>query len=85
MEPGMATRTDKKGQTAFHMAAKGQNIEIVEELIVAQPSSINMVDTKGNTALHIATRKGRIQVNFSFFPTFLKYHLRYGIALKFFH
>jgi ankyrin repeat protein len=48
------------------MAVKGQNVVVVEELIHAEPSSINIVDTKGNSALHIATRKGRAQVNFSF-------------------
>ena len=42
---------------------KGQNIEVVGELIKADPSSVNMVDSKGNTPLHIATRKGRAQVN----------------------
>ncbi|KAI6685692.1 hypothetical protein NL676_031605 [Syzygium grande] len=58
----IVTRVDKKGQTALHMAVKGQNVEVVEELIRADPSSINMVDTKGNTSLHIATRKGRDQI-----------------------
>jgi ankyrin repeat protein len=66
IERGIATRKDKKGQTALHMAVKGQNVVVVEELIHAEPSSINIVDTKGNSALHIATRKGRAQVNFSF-------------------
>ena len=44
-EPGVATRTDKKGQTALHMAVKGQSLEVVEELIKADPSTINMIDT----------------------------------------
>ncbi|KAK9290492.1 hypothetical protein L1049_008662 [Liquidambar formosana] len=61
-ESGIAMRTDKKGQTALHMAVKGQNIEVVAELIKSDPSRINIVDTKGNTALHIATRKGRAQI-----------------------
>ncbi|KAL0370034.1 UNVERIFIED_CONTAM: Ankyrin repeat-containing protein [Sesamum angustifolium] len=60
-DPGITIRTDKKGQTALHMAVKGQNLEVVEELIRADRSTINMVDTKGNTVLHIATRKGRAQ------------------------
>jgi ankyrin repeat protein len=45
------------------MAVKGQSLVVVEELIKADPSTINLVDNKGNTALHIATRKGRTQVN----------------------
>ncbi|KAL0670117.1 hypothetical protein Bca4012_032821 [Brassica carinata] len=53
---------DKKGQTALHMAAKGTNVEVVEELIKADRSSINIADTKGNTALHIAARKGRSHI-----------------------
>lgn len=36
------------------MAVKGQNLEVVEELIRVDPLTINMVDTKGNTARHIA-------------------------------
>ncbi|WZZ69159.1 hypothetical protein YC2023_080529 [Brassica napus] len=61
-EPAIAIRMDKKGQTALHMAAKGTNVEVVEELIKADRSSINIADTKGNTALHIATRKGRSHI-----------------------
>lgn len=49
MEPRPATRTDK-GQIASQMAMKGQNIEVVEEVIRANPSSIEMTGTKGNTA-----------------------------------
>ncbi|KAL0667194.1 hypothetical protein Bca4012_029898 [Brassica carinata] len=61
-EPAIAIRMDKKGQTALHMAAKGTNVEVVEELIKADRSSINIADTKGNTALHIAARKGRSHI-----------------------
>ncbi|KAJ6740906.1 ANKYRIN REPEAT PLANT PROTEIN [Salix purpurea] len=39
LQPGISTRIDQKGQTALHMAVKGQNIEVVEELVVAEPSS----------------------------------------------
>ncbi|KAI8014600.1 Ankyrin repeat-containing protein [Camellia lanceoleosa] len=60
-ELGIATRTDK-GANRLHMAVKGQNLEVVEELVKADPELVNMVDTKGNTALHIATRKGRNQI-----------------------
>ncbi|XP_006582569.1 homeobox protein knotted-1-like 2 [Glycine max] len=42
----VATRTDTKGQTTLHMAVKGQSLEVVEELIKADPSIINMVDNK---------------------------------------
>lgn len=45
------------------MAAKGQSVEVVNELISSKPDLINMLDSKGNTALHIATRKGRTKVN----------------------
>ncbi|KAJ7980916.1 Ankyrin repeat-containing protein [Quillaja saponaria] len=55
----IARRLDKKGQTALHMAVKGQKLEVVEELIKSEPSSINMVDTKGNTALHISNQEGQ--------------------------
>ncbi|KAG9141282.1 hypothetical protein Leryth_001760 [Lithospermum erythrorhizon] len=53
---------DKKGQTALHMAVKGQNVEIVLELIKPDSSVLGLGDNKGNTALHIATRKGRTQI-----------------------
>ncbi|KAG5019959.1 hypothetical protein JHK87_015814 [Glycine soja] len=43
----VATRTYTKGQTTLHMAVKGQSLEVVEELIKADPSIINMVDNKG--------------------------------------
>ncbi|KAG2288535.1 hypothetical protein Bca52824_048139 [Brassica carinata] len=46
----------------LHMAAKGTSVEVVEELIKADRSSINIADTKGNTALHIAARKGRSHI-----------------------
>ncbi|BBH04870.1 Ankyrin repeat family protein [Prunus dulcis] len=42
--------------------SKGQNLEMMEELIKADPSLINMADNKDNTALHIATRKGRAEI-----------------------
>ncbi|KAJ6425548.1 hypothetical protein OIU84_026176 [Salix udensis] len=44
------------------MAVKGQNVELVQELIMADPSLMNMVDNQGNSALHIASRKGRDQI-----------------------
>ncbi|WOG85192.1 hypothetical protein DCAR_0104380 [Daucus carota subsp. sativus] len=46
----------------LHMAAKGQSVEVVNELISSKPDLINMLDSKGNTALHIATRKGRTKI-----------------------
>ena len=51
-----------KGQTALHMAVKGQNEEIVLELLKLDPSVFRLEDNKGNTALHIAIKKGRTQV-----------------------
>ncbi|KAJ0797075.1 putative ankyrin repeat-containing domain-containing protein [Helianthus annuus] len=61
--PGIVARADKKGQTALHMAVKGQNDEVVNALIEADNGLINMVDKQGNTALHITTRKGRAEVH----------------------
>ncbi|CAA6667756.1 unnamed protein product [Spirodela intermedia] len=48
---------DKKGQTAFHVAVKGQNVAMIVELLKADPSVVNVKDFKGNTPLHIAARK----------------------------
>jgi len=48
------------------MAVKGKNTDVVEELLMADVSILNVRDKKGNTALHIATRKWRPQV--WFFP-----------------
>lgn len=56
---GFVARSDNKGQTALHMAVKGQSLEIVEELLKSDVSLANLTDKKGNTALHIAARKGR--------------------------
>ncbi|KAL5132726.1 Pentatricopeptide repeat-containing protein [Glycine soja] len=52
-----------KGQTALHMAVKGQNEEILMELVKPDPAVLSLEDNKGNTALHIATKKGRTQTN----------------------
>ncbi|XP_057499022.1 uncharacterized protein LOC130783421 isoform X7 [Actinidia eriantha] len=54
-------RIDKKGQTALHMAVKGQTVDIVLELSKPDPSVLNLEDNKGNTALHIATKKGKAE------------------------
>ncbi|KDO51602.1 hypothetical protein CISIN_1g006802mg [Citrus sinensis] len=61
-DPSTGFRTDKKGQTALHMAVKGQNEDIVLELIRPDPSVLKLEDNKGNTALHIAIKKGRTQI-----------------------
>ncbi|KAG6406135.1 hypothetical protein SASPL_133733 [Salvia splendens] len=53
-------KTDTKSQTALYMAIKGQNVEIVRELI--KPDPLYVEDNKRNTTLHIATRKGRNQM-----------------------
>lgn len=53
-EAGIASRMDKKGQTALHMAFKGQNLEVVEELIRLVAKLIKIIDMKGNTTSHIA-------------------------------
>jgi ankyrin repeat protein len=44
------------------MAVKGKNTDVVEELLMADVSILNVRDKKANTALHIATRKWRPQV-----------------------
>ncbi|KAI4369194.1 hypothetical protein MLD38_017668 [Melastoma candidum] len=61
-DPSAGFRTDKKGQTALHMAVKGLNEEIVRELGKTDPSILSIEENKGNTALHIATKKGRSQI-----------------------
>jgi ankyrin repeat protein len=61
-DPSTGFRTDKKGQTALHMAVKGQNEEILLELVKPDRAVLNLEDNKGNTALHIAAKKGRNQV-----------------------
>ncbi|KAH0888690.1 hypothetical protein HID58_051119 [Brassica napus] len=43
VEPDTATRTDKKGQTALHMAVKGQSLDVVVELMKGHRSSLNMI------------------------------------------
>ncbi|XP_052726055.1 ankyrin repeat-containing protein At2g01680 isoform X2 [Vigna angularis] len=53
---------DKKGQTALHMAVKGQSTSVVEEILQADLTILNERDKKGNTALHMATRKVRSQI-----------------------
>jgi ankyrin repeat protein len=62
-DPGIGFRTDKKGQTALHMASKGQNAEILLELLKPDVSVIHVEDSKGNRPLHVATRKGNTIVS----------------------
>ena len=62
-DPGIGLRTDKKGQTALHMASKGTNAEIVVELLKPDFSVSHLEDNKGNRPLHVATRKGNIVVS----------------------
>jgi ankyrin repeat protein len=61
-DPGIVCIKDKKGQTALHMAVKGQSTSVVEEIFLADRSILNERDKKGNTAVHVATRKSRPQV-----------------------
>ena len=56
-DPSIGFRIDKKGQTALHMAVKGQCMDIVAELIKPDPTVLSLEDNKGNTALHIAIKK----------------------------
>jgi ankyrin repeat protein len=60
----LARRTDKKGQTALHMAVKGTNPEVVQALVNADPAIVMLPDRNGNLALHVATRKKRSEVFF---------------------
>lgn len=65
-DPGIwSPSRHKKGQTALHMAVKGQDTSVVEEILLADHAILNERDKKGNTALHMATRKCRPQVSFS--------------------
>ncbi|KAL0388165.1 UNVERIFIED_CONTAM: Ankyrin repeat-containing protein ITN1 [Sesamum radiatum] len=61
-DPQLARRTDKKGQTALHMAVKGVNSEVVKLLLEADAAIVMLPDKFGNTALHIATRKKRAEI-----------------------
>lgn len=47
------------------MAVKGQNFDIVLELIKPNPAVLALEDNKGNSALHVAAIKGRPQVGLS--------------------
>jgi len=58
----LARRTDKKGQTALHMAVKGVSCEAVKSILRADAAIVMLPDKFGNTALHIATRKKRVEV-----------------------
>ncbi|MBA0849851.1 hypothetical protein Goshw_021510 [Gossypium schwendimanii] len=60
-DQGIVSIKEKKGQTALHMAVKGQSPAVVDEILLANHSLLNERDKKGNTALHIATRKARPQ------------------------
>ncbi|XP_010528960.1 PREDICTED: ankyrin repeat-containing protein At2g01680 [Tarenaya hassleriana] len=63
VDPSCSRIVRKNGKTcALHMAAKGQNAEVVEEILHAGYPILNERDRKGNTALHIATRKSRPQI-----------------------
>ena len=61
-DPQLARRNDKKGQTALHMAVKGQRRDVVKLLLDADPAIVMLPDKFGNTALHVATRKKRVEV-----------------------
>ncbi|PSS33467.1 Ankyrin repeat-containing protein [Actinidia chinensis var. chinensis] len=61
-DPQLARRTDKKGQTALHMAVKGVNCEVVKLLLGADAAIVMLPDKFGNTALHVATRKKRAEI-----------------------
>ncbi|GFZ11066.1 ankyrin repeat family protein [Actinidia rufa] len=63
-DPQLARRTDKKGQTALHMAVKGISCEVVKLLLQADAAIVMLPDKFGNTALHVATRKKRSQKDF---------------------
>jgi hypothetical protein len=69
-DPEIGFRTDKKGQTALHMASKGQNAEILLELLKPNVSVIHVEDNKGNRPLHVATRKGNTIVGLSYHRIF---------------
>jgi ankyrin repeat protein len=52
------------------MALKGKSIDVVEELLITNPSIIDLQDKKGNATLHTTTRKWYVQV-----------YIRYGTKL----
>ena len=63
VDPHYCLEIDKKGQTPFHVAVKGQNLSIISELLKADPSVVNAKDFKGNTPLHVAAKKALPLVN----------------------
>ncbi|KAL1565951.1 ankyrin repeat-containing protein ITN1-like [Salvia divinorum] len=62
MDRHLARKTDKKGQTALHMAVKGVSSAVVRLLLQADPAIVMLPDKFGNIALHIATRKKRAEI-----------------------
>ncbi|KAI3746316.1 hypothetical protein L6452_08744 [Arctium lappa] len=71
-DPLLTRKTDKKRQTALHMAVKGVRSEVVKLLLEADAAIVMLPDKSGFTALHIATRKKRAELDNSGSSSFLE-------------
>jgi len=57
--PRAAKSSDARGrQTALHLAARADHLEILERLLRIPGINVNAEDSNGKTALHIAEEKG---------------------------
>ncbi|KAI3699717.1 hypothetical protein L2E82_44185 [Cichorium intybus] len=66
-DPQLARITDKKGQTALHMAMKGACSDVVKLLLDVDATIYMLSDKSDFTALHVATRKNKVAVRFDQF------------------
>lgn len=54
--------SDGNGETALHIAARSENIDIVEYLLSIPSTAVNARDKMGRTSLHLACEKGHIEI-----------------------
>ncbi|KAB2618348.1 ankyrin repeat-containing protein [Pyrus ussuriensis x Pyrus communis] len=60
--PELASELDSQGSTPLHLAAAKGHVEIVKELVLADPGACAVRNLDGRTALHVAAAKGRVKV-----------------------
>lgn len=53
---------DGNGETALHIAARSENIDIVEFLLSIPGIDVNARDNMGRTSLHFACEKGHVEI-----------------------
>ena len=56
------TRTDSRGRTLLHVAAKHGRTDVANYLLELDPSSLDLKDADGNTALHLAAMNNHLEV-----------------------